>query len=132
MRTDRALVNRYQTDLEYSTVFVDLDDTLVLDGRVNVDVVRFLYQARNQGKRIVVITRHAGDPLETLRACPARRDCPTRSCTWTARRPRRRPSTAADAILIDDSFGERKDVAERLGIPTFDTNMIEVLIDDRV
>ena len=131
VRTDRALVNRYQTDLEYGTVFVDLDDTLVVDGRVNVDVVRFLYQARNQGKRIVVITRHAGNPEETLRGLRL-----AELADKVVRLDRQASKVDAidvvDGILIDDSFGERKAVASALGIPTFDANMIEVLIDDRV
>ena len=37
-----------------------------------------------------------------------------------------------DAILIDDSFNERKAAKERLGIFTFDCSMIEMLIDDRI
>jgi len=110
---------------------VDLDDTLVVDGRVNVDVVRFLYQARNQGKRIVVITRHAGNPEETLRGLRL-----AELADKVVRLDRQASKVDAidvvDGILIDDSFGERKAVASALGIPTFDANMIEVLIDDRV
>jgi len=37
-----------------------------------------------------------------------------------------------DAIFIDDSFSERKEVHTRLGVPTFDCSMIEMLFDDRV
>lgn len=37
-----------------------------------------------------------------------------------------------DSILIDDSFAERKRVRERLGIPVFDIDMVESLIDWRM
>jgi hypothetical protein len=36
-----------------------------------------------------------------------------------------------DAILIDDSFSERKAVNDKLGILTFDCSMIEMLINER-
>jgi hypothetical protein len=36
-----------------------------------------------------------------------------------------------NSIFIDDSFREREDVRETLGIPVFDTNSIECLIDHR-
>ena len=103
----------------------------MIDGLVNVDVVRFLYQARNQGKRIVVITRHAGVPIETLRALRLA-EVADEVVHLDREASKAQAIDTSDAILIDDSFGERMAVARALGIPTFDTNMIEVLIDDRV
>ena len=35
------------------------------------------------------------------------------------------------AIYIDDSFSQRAAVSKKNNIPTFDTSMLEVLIDDR-
>jgi hypothetical protein len=35
------------------------------------------------------------------------------------------------AIFIDDSFRERMDVSRRHNIPTFDSSMLELLIDER-
>lgn len=130
VHADRALMTRYRTDLDYDTVFVDLDDTLVVDGAVNVDVVRFLYQARNHGKAIVVITRHAGDPVATLRSFRLA-ELPDKVVHLDRVTSKALSLEGRKAILIDDSFGERREAAA-LGVPTFDTNMIEVLIDDRV
>ena len=36
------------------------------------------------------------------------------------------------SIFIDDSFSQRKEVAEKCNIPTFDSSMIECLLDDRI
>lgn len=63
---DRALTNRFKTDLDYTDVFVDLDDTLIVNGKVNHELVAFLYQNINDGKRISLITRHVGDLDTTL------------------------------------------------------------------
>ena len=35
------------------------------------------------------------------------------------------------SIFIDDSFSQRKEVQDLIGIPTFDPSMVESLIDDR-
>jgi carbamoyl-phosphate synthase large subunit len=132
IRLDRALVNRYEHDLEYGHVYVDLDDTLLVGDAVNARLVTFLFQCINAGRRLVLITRHARDVDETLRRHRL-------SGLWDdvvhireegvekAAHIRER-----DAILIDDSFRERRTAHERLGIPTFDSSMLELLIDDRV
>jgi len=52
IEVDRALENRYRHDVSYRTVYVDLDDTLVVKAQVNPDLVRLLYQELNRGKRL--------------------------------------------------------------------------------
>jgi carbamoyl-phosphate synthase large subunit len=130
IRIDRALMNRYQHDLEFTTVYVDLDDTLILRGRVNTVLVRLLYQFVNEGKRVVVITRHDQDALDTLRAFRLDR-LPDEVIQLPRSGSKADAMTWDDAILIDDSFGERSDVHRRTGMPTFDCSMIELLLDER-
>jgi len=128
---DRDMVSRYKHNLEYSTVYVDLDDTLILRGEVNIDVVRFLYQCVNNAHRIVLLTRHLGDLAVTLQKhhlsglfdeeiwLPELRD-------------KADYIDEPDAILIDDGFRERQIANQKLGIATFDSSMIELLLDERV
>ena len=130
IRIDRALVNRYQHHLEFSTVYVDLDDTLILRGQVNTVLVRLLYQCVNQGKRVVVITRNETGPFDTLRSF--RLDGLPDGVIHLPRGGSKADfMDRDDAILIDDSFGERVDVHRRTGMPTFDCSMIEMLLDER-
>ena len=127
---DRALVNRYRHHMRYSAAYIDLDDTLILNGRVNVELAAFLYQCVNDHVRIVLLTKHASNVSETLQKfhlsgifdevihlgrSAAKADY----------------ITEPDAILIDDSFCERKAATERLGIRTFDASMLEMLRDSR-
>jgi carbamoyl-phosphate synthase large subunit len=130
VRIDRALVNRYQHDLEYDTVYVDLDDTLLVREHVNLNLVRFLYQCVNEGKRIVVLTRHAADPVQTLGRFRLG-SLPDDVVHLTPGEHKSDHILAGPAIFIDDSFGERREVAEKRGIPTFDSSMIEMLFDER-
>lgn len=124
---DRALDNRYKIEIHYTDVFVDLDDCLLARGRLNHQLVCFLYQALSAGKRLTLITRHAQDPAETLRELRLR-ELFDEVVHITDGRPKSAYIVTADAILIDDSFAERHEVALRCGIPTFSPDMIEALL----
>jgi carbamoyl-phosphate synthase large subunit len=128
---DRALVSRYRHNLSYRTLYVDFDDTLILHGKVNADLVKLLFQALNGGVRLVLLTRHGGD----LRAALGRHRLAGLFDDVVHLRPdESKADHASDpaGLLIDDSFAERQAVRAARGIPVFDTSMIEVLFDDRV
>ncbi len=128
---DRALVNRYRHNVKYRTVYVDLDDTLIVRDKVNLDLVKFLYQCLNAGIRIVLVTRHASVVDRTLERHRIA-EIFDQVCYITQSESKADCIHDTNAIFIDDSFSERKNVGERLGIPTFDCSMLEMLIDDRV
>lgn len=131
VRIDRALVNRYSHNVSYKTVYVDLDDTLIVNDVVNTELIRFLYQCINVGKRIVLLTKHTGDLTVTLK---------THRLNEVFDEVIQLGSSACkadhindtDAIMIDDSFGERTQAQDMLGILTFDCSMVEMLLDDRI
>lgn len=127
---DRALVNRYRHRITYSTVYIDLDDTLILNEKVNVQLIGFIYQCRNEGKKIVLITKHDKDLGKTLgkHHLTGISDEIIHIAKADSKSDHIK---GADAILIDDSFSERKAASDRLGIPTFDCSMLEVLLDER-
>jgi len=127
---DRALVNRYRHDIRYSTVYVDLDDTLILNDKVNVQLVAFLFQCLNEGKEIALLTKHEHDLQATLarfRLTGLFSEVIHIGKGDVKADYIREP----DAILIDDSFSERMSASTRLGIRTFDCSMIELLLDER-
>jgi hypothetical protein len=123
---DRALGNRYQHTVRFSTLYVDLDDTLVLDDQVNIEIIRLIFQSINLGKRIKLLTRHRDNLSETL----------TRHrlnglfdeiIHLNENEPKSTHITESDAIFIDDSFSERQEVWKTRGILTFDCSMVELL-----
>ncbi len=127
---DRALVNRYRQQIEYAVVYVDLDDTLILNDKVNVPLISFLYQCLNKGKRVVLITKHDKDLKKTLEKY--RLNNIFDEVIHLDRSDSKADHIDGhDAIFIDDSFSERKKVSEKLGIYTFDCSMLEVLLDER-
>src|SRR5208282_5242795 len=112
---------------EYEDVYIDLDDTVIRDGQVNLLAAAFLYQCRGRGVRLHVLSRHAGDIHETLHRFAIEQlfdtvtQVPDSSC-------KSEYILGRSAIFIDDSFAERKRVHERLGIPTFAPDALESLI----
>lgn len=124
---DRALRNRYAHAIRYRALYIDLDDTLLLRGQVNLDAIRLVYQSRNQGARVVLITRHAGDLPRTLQQ-HGLQGVFDEVIHLTAREKKSAFIREPEAIFVDDSFAERADVHTVHGIPTFDCSMIELLI----
>lgn len=126
---DRALDNRYRLSVEYDVVYIDLDDTLLMDGGINPEAARFIFQCRNKGKRLVLVTRHFQPPDETLRE--HRVDRLFDEVLWL--RNGEGKSTVIGpgerAIFIDDSFVEREEVSSRRGIPVFDPSAFEALLE---
>jgi len=127
---DRALVNRYRHDLRYSTVYVDLDDTLIVRDAVNTTLVAFLYQCLNAGHPLVLLTRHRGELDQTLRRFRLH-GLWDRVVLVAEHEAKADYIAEPDAILIDDSFRERADANGRRRIATFDASMLELLLDDR-
>ena len=125
---DRALSSVYKTDLSYSTVYVDYDDCLVLEGdQVNVQVVSFLYESLNRGKRIVLLSRHAGD-LEAALKRFRLENFFDEVVHIKDKSPKSEYIQSKDSVFIDDSWAERNDVSTKLQIPVFSPDMIDVLM----
>lgn len=124
---DRALGNRYKIDIQYTDVFVDLDDCLVIRGRLNHQLVGFLYKASGEGKRITLLTRHAQNPDETLRRLRIR-ELFDHIAHISNDIPKSAYIDAPAAIFIDDSHRERAEVVRIRRIPAFSPDMVEALL----
>lgn len=126
---DRALANRYRLMLDYDEAYIDLDETLVIGNRVNPQMARFIFQCRNRGVRVVLVTRHFEDPSELL--ARLRLDGLFDEVIWM--RDNKGKSSvikSRHAVFVDDSFAERAEVAASLGIPVFDPASLEALLDE--
>lgn len=129
LELDRALGNKYRIDLSYDKVYLDYDDTLIVDGKVNLQMIQFLYQCINQGKKLFLLTKHDGD-LET--ELQRYRIAGIFDQVYHISRSEQKTDyiDAQDAIFIDDSYNERRMVHEAKKIPVFDTHMIECLLEE--
>lgn len=129
---DRAFINRFKTDIEYDTVYLDFDDTLYLDEDINISLVSFLYQCVNQNKKIILLTKHAKDLDESLNKFKISKLLFDEIIHINKEEDKSKYITEKKAIFIDDSFAERKNIKEKCDIPVFDLDMIESLLDWRI
>ena len=122
----RALDIKCKLSIPCKNVYVDLDDTLICDNKVNITLVGFLYNCVNFNKKIHLITRHTKSLQDTL---TKHRIAGLFDSIIHIQDGQKKSSfiTTEQAIFIDDSFAERKDVSLTKNIPVFDAHMIEAL-----
>lgn len=129
IEVDRAFINRYKINQQYSSVYLDLDDTLELKDKVNAWLMLYLYQCVNKGIELYLITRHARSINETLDSHKISPSLFKEIIHITDSKEKSQYITRKDAIFIDDSFRERLDVKQKCDINVFDLDEIEALID---
>ena len=99
----------YKTKIQFDNLYVDLDDTLLLDEKyINTDVISLIFECKNKNKKVHLLTKHKGNNLNKLLE------------NWGISRifdsivkidknDRKINYVEDDSILIDDSFSERKE-----------------------
>ena len=125
---DRAFISRFKSGIEYDKVFIDFDDTLIQDGRVNPLLMAFLYQAKSKGKELNLITKHNG----SIRTKLLMHNIDPAMFNYIIDLPATREKSdyvKGSAVFIDDSFSERKKVFDTCGVPVFDIDAVESLLD---
>lgn len=132
IEVDRALFSRYTVDLEYDTIYIDFDDTITKEGRVNQNVMMFLYHQKNKGRTLKLITKHQGNLEETLDKLAIHRGIfdvihhiPMEDEKYNYITEKER------VIFIDNAYGERLKVKRKLNLPVFDVDALATLIDWR-
>ena len=125
---DRALYNSFRLELDYRYVYVDYDDTIIIDGNINTTLVSYLYQCLNNGIKIILITKHDGDLKTDLQKYRIY-ELFDEIIHINKSEEKYLYITNKDAIFIDDSYGEREKVKNHCEINVFDPHMIEVLIE---
>ena len=125
---DRALENKYKINLDYDSVYCDYDDCLIENGsEINTDLVKFLYQCVNQGKKIHLLSKHDGDLIEELNRF--RLSGLFDSVIHIGKHENKADYIrSAKPLFIDDSYAERVNAKRRLHIPVFSPEMIDVLL----
>lgn len=128
VQLDRCLHNRFKAALTFRRVYIDFDETLIVGQRVHEYVMAFLYQCRNRGVHVVLLTKHQYNVKETLRTCGISEylfedivQISDSQEKWAFINPE-------GAIFIDNYWFDRRAVKEKWGIPVFDVDGIECLL----
>ncbi|MBE6139437.1 MAG: ATP-grasp domain-containing protein [Firmicutes bacterium] len=123
---DRALSGKFKFNFNYNTVYIDLDDTIIINDKVNPEAISYIYKAKNSNKKIILLSRHKYDITDTLKKyCIGQ--IFDKIINVEKDRPKSSYITDKESIFIDDSFKEREDVSKNCNIPVFDIDMFEFL-----
>ena len=63
---DSSLIRRYSIDIKYKEVYIDFDDTIIINGKVYLKAIWFLYQCINNKVPVNLLTRHENKIFDTL------------------------------------------------------------------
>ena len=129
---DRRTYAKFRCELLYDAVYIDLDNTIIVRGELQIEIIKFLFQCINNGYHVALLTKSLSSDLESFlktkriyqifdEIIHISEDDVKSNYIDMSRNP----------IFIDDSFSQRKAVAEKLGIPIFDPDAVEALLQDR-
>jgi len=123
---DRSLKSKFIINNYYSTVYIDLDDTIIKDEKVNINIMKFIYDLKNKNKKIILLSKHKGNIEQTLNKFAISKllfdeiiilNEIEEKCNYITE----------NSIFIDDSFKERKNVYDKFKIPVFSVDAIETI-----
>lgn len=127
--------NIYRTKFVYNNIYCDLDDTLILHDKVNVELIAFLFKSSNNHKNIYLITRNE-NPEKVLEHHKINTNIfnniiklsktKDSSGNYIDKKSSYIPNNKS--IFIDDSYIEKMDVKSVCGILCFSPSEIELLL----
>lgn len=127
VRLERAFDVKLIGKWSFDSVYIDLDDCLILNGSVNTDLIAFLFGCRNKFIPIFLITRHAHSLNQTLQKF--------RMSTLfddvfhiTDARPKSQLIKQKNPLFIDDSFAERQEVSKAINCSVASPDMVTMEI----
>ncbi len=123
---DRALSKKFILDINYNTIYIDLDDTLIINDSVNTELIALVYRWINEKKDRILITKHKHNLYETLHKYHLE-NLFTQVIHLAQHETKSDYIIRKDAIFIDDSHAERMDVLLKNAIPVFSVDCISGL-----
>lgn len=108
----RALVPKYKHNLEFENVYIDFDDTLFLEDKyINPDIMKLIFQMKNENKKINLITKNKKNNLsKTLHKFGI--GTIFDKIIHISEQDKKVNYIEKNSLLIDDSFQERKEAIQ--------------------
>lgn len=124
----RYSLTKAKFDFEYENVYIDFDDTIIINGKVCIDAIAFIYQSRNLNKKVHLITKHEFDLNKTLSRYNLSPTLFDEIIHLKMDDFKYSLMTKPSSIFIDNFYKERKEVFEKTGMQVFDVDGIKSLI----
>lgn len=123
----RPLNRIVRMNINFDVVYVDFDDTLInAEGKVNTDIIKFIFDSKNLNKKVCLITKDGNKKLlKYLKELGIFYIFD--EVIYLSKHERKVNYMRKPSILIDDSFIERKEAMEN-GIPAYDPESIKLFV----
>jgi hypothetical protein len=130
LEMDRALLSRYLPRLEYDTIYIDFDDTITKEEKVNANVMQFLYHQKSKNRIIKLITKHQKNLDKTLEDLAIHKGIFDEIIHIKIDDEKHKYIQEKEKVIfVDNAYGERAKVKKKLNIPVFDVDALSTLID---
>lgn len=125
---DRCLFNTYRIGLEYDRVYIDFDDTIIVNDKVNIIALQYLYQCKNNGIYVCLLTKHIYDLDASLNKYRIAKNLFDEIILLKSDEEKAKHIVPGKSIFIDNYFFDREKISNELKIPVFDVDAIECLL----
>lgn len=122
---ERSLDIKFKYKLNFDYVYVDYDDCLVFENKLNYKLIGLLYKFKEQNKKIYLISRHAFDLIGAIQ----KKFAPNffdEIIHITDNSRKSQHIVKFPSIFIDDSNKERVDVSTAHGVPVFSPDSLDL------
>lgn len=122
----RALVPIYKHNIQYENLYIDFDDTLLLEEKyINPELMKLIFQAKNEEKKVYLITKNKKFNLaKTLHKFGITNVFD--EIIHIHEKEKKIDYMQQNSVLIDDSFMERKEAIKN-GIYAYGLDIFEML-----
>jgi len=120
----RALVPIYKHNIQFNTLYVDFDDTLLIDEKyINCNLMKLIFQTKNKNKDVILITKNKKNNLFKMLQKFGIENI-FNEIIHIEDNDKKVNYMVNDSLLVDDSFSERKEAIEHriyaIGIDNID------------
>lgn len=131
LRLDRGMETLYHAEIVYDTIYLDYDDTLIINKKVNLEVIQLIYQAVSKNISVILLSKHEGDIYQSLMDYKISEMLFSEIIVIPPNKKKADYIAKRQAIYIDNHFPERQQVYMQHQIPVFDVDAVDCLIDRR-
>ncbi len=125
---ERELSSHILLDYPFDNIYIDLDETILVNGKVSHWAVAFLIQERNKGKGIHLLTKSLSSDIDLLLSRLNLSGLFDSITHLDLSQKKSQYMSHASSIFIDDSFSERRQMHAEHGIPCFGPEVFQLLV----
>lgn len=129
IETDRALKTKSIVKLNFKYVYIDLDDTIIINEKtINTNMIKLIFQFINENKKIILISKHKKNIIKTLEKYRIK-NIFDKIIHLKSSDKKSNYIEHKNSIFIDDSFQERIEVFKKNKIHTFSVSSSECFLN---